>query len=77
MSGGRPKIDIMRVNPHGTDFGASQVVSEPGSETLRLFRYNWLSKQRVRKACRITSLTVVVVVCQKILWLKLFLEISQ
>ena len=42
------------------DAGASQMVSEHGFRFPKLFRYEWLSKQRVRKACRITLLTVVV-----------------
>ena len=37
-----------------------QMVSEHGFRFPMLFRYEWLSKQRVRKACRITSLTAVV-----------------
>ena len=54
------------------DPGVSQMVSEHGFRFPMLFRYEWLSKQRVRKACRITSLTVVVSSVSKTISAKLF-----
>ena len=49
-----------------------QMVSEHGFRFLMLFRYKWLSKQRVRKACRTTSLTVIVFSVSKTISAKLF-----
>ena len=49
-----------RLNLHSTDFRASQSGIRALVSISLLFRYDWLSKKRVHKSCRITSLTVVV-----------------
>ena len=47
--------------------GVTDGIRASGFRFPMLFRYEWLSKQRVRKAYRITSLTVVVLACQNYL----------
>ena len=44
--------------------GVTDGIRASGFRFPMLFRYEWLSKQRVHKACRITSLTVVFLECQ-------------
>ena len=60
-------------NSHSAWFqGVTDGIRASGFRFPMLFWYEWLSKQRVRKTCRITSLMVVFLECQnyftKFIW---------